>query len=669
MSRLTGKRLPQGQTSSACVIHVETGTNSLTWPVPAQRGAPSFTVDLTPFAKGDNRLGLPARPVLIGQLAPEFRTWSLDKSEGTIVASISYLRAFWRLIAALDERSRPLQDDITAITPAVGALFKNYLLYDLRVGTSFARRCLKTTQALIEPTRSRLGILSHRVLWPTVQEKRGTLHKDVDPAAAGRLYKAAKEVVRRFGRAHAEGKALLQDRREALPVSSTSSSPGEVACLTRCCLDDMLREPAALVHEIASRFFRRPRTISVWPRGYAEDRPFDRYRWFVPLAEDTVACLTLVLLHTGWNLDTVFNIDISSLDTWCQQRLGSDAEETVAIFSNKGRTNREQVAFSLTRPEFHPYRLIKDMTEHTEPLRADLRRKLAAVEKEPPTPSRQDRLLKLRKAIASPWLFLKINGSSGDPITGRVGVLERQGTFLVLFRTLLASAGLDLTLKPSDMRDAFASFLYENSLYNILLVKRALGHQSLDATKHYLRQRRMLAQRFADFTAWSDGLFDEIKRFQTVDPTILYIRVRFGDITADQRRRLADYRLRTRMGMGCLEPEHPPDQIAPMHSGGLCTVQRCILCRHGVIFNDSFVPLAQRLAELHVIRGHTPIDRWHASSFQTEWIAIEATVERVFPRRAQEFAEAMQAHLGRLQRGEAYLFDQIGVGAISGSLQ
>jgi hypothetical protein len=357
------------------------------------------------------------------------------------------------------------------------------------------------------------------------------------------------------------------------------------------------------------------------------------------------------------------NLDIST-DGWHQHRLSSEAGETVAIFSQKSRSSREQVAFSLTRPEFHPFRVIKDMIERTEPLRQRLRRQLAALENQDAAPHRQDEIIRLRRAIASPWLFLSKNARSG----GRIGAMPiSTDTFAECFRSLLSSARIEQSMSPSDLRDGFTSFLYGNSLYNVLLIKRALGHGDLNATKHYLRQRKMLAQRFADYTAWSEALFDEIKRFQIVDPTILYIRARFGDFTEEQRRRLADHRFRTRMGMGCLDPEHPSAAIAPMHSGGLCAVQRCILCRHGVIFPDSFEPLAQRLAELHVIRRHTPLDRWEGSSFQAEWIAIDATVDRVFPGRRDELKRLIDSHTERLLRGDAYLFDQIGIGEISGA--
>ena len=666
MPKLIAKRLPQRQTASSHVVHIQFDTNPLVWRVPAQHRRPSYMVDLTLFAKGDERLGLPAVAVLIGQFAQVLRALSLDKSKTTVIGYVSALRVFWRFVATLEARGHPPVADITSITPELGQLYKLHLLNDLKL-RSYGRQHLQIVARLVELTRDRLGIVPNRLIWPTIQDPHGATHKDIEPAALRTLYKAAKGVLRRFASAYSEGQRLVllgTDPRPHRGRTQVWAACENIAWLTRHYLDVLLDDSGRRSTDaLLDKRFRSTDRNPIFPAAYPDGTLFDRFRWFVPTAEDTTACIVLVLLHTGWNVETVMNLDIS-VDDWHQHRLSSEAGETVAIFSQKSRSSREQVAFSLTRPEFHPFRVIKDMTERTEPLRQRLRRQLAALENQDAAPHRQDEIIRLRRAISSPWLFLSKNARSG----GRIGAMAiSTNTFAECFRSLLSSAGIEQTMSPSDLRDGFTSFLYGNSLYNVLLIKRALGHGDLNATKHYLRQRKMLAQRFADYTAWSEALFDEIRRFQMVDPTILYIRARFGDITEEQRQRLADHRLRTRMGMGCLDPEHPSAAIAPMHVGGLCAVQRCILCRHGVIFPDSFKPLAQRLAELRVIRGHTPLDRWEGSSFQAEWIAIDATVDRVFPGRRDELKGLVDAHTERLLRGDAYLFDQIGIGEISGA--
>ncbi|MEK7886554.1 tyrosine-type recombinase/integrase [Burkholderia contaminans] len=671
MSRLTAKRLPQTPTITATIAQIEPDVDSLTWRVPARGRAKSFVVDLTPFAIGVPETGIPAKPLLIRQLAVEFRRSSMTKAEATVAVDLNKLRLFWRFLGMLEIHGPPLRDDLSSITPTTGAMLKNYVINELRYSVDTARKAIKTIQALVEATRQRLNLVPHVLVWPTVQLGRGTIHRDVDPQALRHLYNEAKSVVRRCSLAYQEGQELLTtgiDPRVQVNGRFRTSpawyEPANVAWLTKHCLDHMLSSRSVNLRELASDFYVKPdRTALILPRGYEQGTLFDRFRWFAPQLDEIAAAVTLVLLHTGWNIDTVFNIDISSMEQWCQERLTSDAGQTVAIYGNKGRTHREQVAFCLMRPEFHPYKVIKNLIDRTEILRNSLRMRLADIKENVQSADRQDRVVELERAISTPWLFLR--GSMNDETFGRVGVLNPRtmsGSFRESFQAMLRTAGIDEKLTPSDLRDGFASFVYDNSLFNILLVKRALGHQNLSATKHYLRQRRMLSQRFADYTAWSDGLFEDVRRFQAVDPTILYIRARFGDVTEDQRRRLSDYRLRTRMGMGCLDPENPPRTVAPAHQGGNCSVQRCTLCRHGVVFEESFEPLAHRVAELQVIRGHTPLDRWEASSFQAEWIAIEATVARVFQQRAEEFEAAVEAHVNRLRDGTCFLFDEIGAG-------
>jgi len=85
-----------------------------------------------------------------------------------------------------------------------------------------------------------------------------------------------------------------------------------------------------------------------------------------------------------------------------------------------------------------------------------------------------------------------------------------------------------------------------------------------------------------------------------------------------QRRRLADHRMRTRVGMGCLDPAHPPSVLVPDHRGGLCPVQRCTLCRHGVLFEDSLPGLAVRMAELRFIRSRAAAERFTGLVFTPE---------------------------------------------------
>ena len=241
------------------------------------------------------------------------------------------------------------------------------------------------------------------------------------------------------------------------------------------------------------------------------------------------------------------------------------------------------------------------------------------------------------------------------PLTTHLRVMGAKAIETQIRRGNPQTLGGLLKLCPSDIRDGFASFIYKNSSYNELGVQGALGHQRLSTTGHYLRQHGQIAQRFAEFTRFLELFFEEIQKTGRVDPTILFLRVRLGDITDAQRERLADMRQRTRMGFGCLEPNNPPPEIST--TPGPCSVHRCTLCGHGVLFVGSFGPLAVRLAELRHIRSRMSIDRFTSSSFQIEWMMIDALIVTFFKPRAAEFQAASDAHLEKLKSGGAYLFE------------
>ncbi len=667
MARVGVKRLPSGPTSVSRPPSAAPETEPLAWRVSAKGNAQSFGVDLTVFAKGDAGADLPAYPLLIGQIAVEIRPWSFLRTAGSNGVVITALRTFWRFLSSLSLIARPMPDDVLAITPEIGVMFKLWMIQERRLSAAFAGSCLRSIRRFVEMARRRLGANPHRLIWPTVPAQRGTLHKSVAPSDIRLIYNAAKKVARRFVAARTEGNVLLLQGTDPRALGSGNdkdawNNPANLAWLTRQHLATCLAAPDTPINAYLPKRLQRsvigPIAAPTYPVGYRTGTPIERFRWFVPRRDDVMACLTLVLLHTGWNLDTALNIDVSSPERWYENRLGTATGETVAIFGRKEKTGREQIAFSLMRPQFHPYRIIEQLISWTEPLRASLRDRLVKLQSVPVTAKSNDQIINLKRCVASPWLYFQ---TAVDKITGRVGCFStmRACHLSLPFRAFLDAAAIELPLTLSDFRDGFAAFLYDNSLYNILLVKQALGHKHLSATKHYLRQRRQLAQRFADYTDWSNVLFDEIRLFQAVDPTILYVRCRFQSVTEEQRRRLSDHRQRTRMQMGCLDPEHPPIEVAPAHAGGICMSQRCTLCSHGVVFEESFIPIAHRMAELRVIRGHTPLDRWGGSSFQAEWLAIEATIDRVFKTRAAEFECLVTAHMERLRAGKAYLFDQL----------
>jgi hypothetical protein len=80
--------------------------------------------------------------------------------------------------------------------------------------------------------------------------------------------------------------------------------------------------------------------------------------------------------------------------------------------------------------------------------------------------------------------------------------------------------------------------------------------------------------------------------------------------------------------MGCLDPYHPPHEVAPGHQKGeLCRIQRCTGCQHGVVFVDSLEHLARAYAELTYIKTQMPYAAWIGSSLASEEHSLSQTLE------------------------------------------
>ena len=692
MTRFSSRtpELPRYQPPRSKVSSYRDDRASLFWEVEPNNEHPSWDVDIEVYATGDEQRGIAGRRLLALQLAPAIRAHSHGRNmtfRGKISGGLTKL---WRFLDNLEMSGGSAVVSVADFDHAHGQLLKTYLLQDWKVGANKSRQEIGTIRYWLEQARSIIGMEDPELLWPSIQMERGTEHRDVDPKILRRLYHHLKRYHVGHIAAAEEGQRLLAKGRDPRTIGdgcdkAAWSSPANYAYLANGWVQAALRDRSISMNDFAGPRFANPKNFSgltVSAPSYipVEERtPSDAIRWFVPGVEDATAAFILFMLHTGWNPETVLNIDVTDLHRWADYRLRDTEDQqsktaTVAVYGYKGRAHKEQIAFSLQRPVGHPYQIIKKMIERTEPLREKIRRDIEVLENLD-VRSKEDlrRLAIMKQRVKSPWLYFMLR-NAGKDVSYRVGVLRHATNAILrdfckkvasnsyndnLSKENSAFGGSIETLKLSDIRDGFASFIYDNSLSNILLLKQALGHGNIRTTRAYLRQRRQIAQRFSQFTSFQESMFDEIAMFGQVDPTVLFVRARSGGITSEQRARLLDRRMRTRMGMGCLSPDSPPANIAPSHKGGVCAVQRCSLCEHGVVFADSLGSLAIRKAELEFIRSQVSSERFQGSTFQYEWIAVHTIVESLFRSRADEFDALAADHRSRLKEGDAYLFDQI----------
>lgn len=382
-----------------------------------------------------------------------------------------------------------------------------------------------------------------------------------------------------------------------------------------------------------------------------------KLRWFHPALYDTAAFIWLVMLHTGWNLATVFGIDISEDGSWFERHPHQPG--FIVIHAWKDRADRHQFAICQERPEFHPYQVIKFMIARTARLRETLRIRLRRLEEEnrrEPSAELRRRIGDLHIAVKSPWLYHSLgkggdigwfkSGAGSTPLKHYIRAVAEKHS-LVEEHPYLAS------LSPSQSRDAWINYAYA-STGQTLVAQYAAGHRNRRTLRYYLAARRYRRYSEKKFRVFQEHVFSEIAA-RRLDPTRLRILVQNGQITPEMEARLLDLRNRTRMNMRCLDPLDPPKEVAPDHiASELCRVQRCTGCPHGIAFDDALEPLAHALADLHAERRIRPLDSWRGTSLEDEERSIAATLRQFDP---EAVRAAYLARVDQLKSGEARVFD------------
>ncbi|MGV7219552.1 hypothetical protein [Bradyrhizobium sp. UFLA05-112] len=594
------------------------------------RGAP-YEVDLREFAIGGNEATVKkvttwggdyaGRPDLALELADFLDT--LSPIEPRCKSIRSGMRNFYRFLDA----QAPTVARSADVTDAMGPTLLTWLT---DIGSSYA--AYKTIRAAVNGMRALSG--GRQLFWPSRRPDIVVHDEPIEERALRDLFHALRHEAREVKRMLADGDKLANagcDPREDLDEAAFSVLENR-AWLVRELMRDGLPDRAGAVASGARELLVGPGPTYVSPtmserssRGLT-----GALRWFVPGRSDTAIFLALFLLSTGWNFATATAIDVSSPDAWSQPHPQVDRFAVIHAFKN--RADRHQFAISMTRPEWHPYRLIGYMLEVTAPLRRQVLRELNEMRRKyenTPSVALGADIHRHEGLARSPWLFASVT-------VGKVsGFIEgADGTHVSdLVRETVLRHGLEKThprllqFKTSDVRDSWIGYAYIQSGYNVLLTRLASQHATSRTLKHYLGFRRYRAHSERQARKLQHALFSEIEARRPVDPTRLRLLVANGEITPEQEARLLDLRQRTRLGTGCLNPREPDKVVAPDHpEGALCRVQRCVGCSKGIVFEESLPALARALAELRHIRQTIPMTAWDGSSFADEHDALEQTL-------------------------------------------
>lgn len=385
----------------------------------------------------------------------------------------------------------------------------------------------------------------------------------------------------------------------------------------------------------------------------------DMLRGFYPDGEDIRTAFHLCLASTGWNPSVLVDLDVTA--GFIEPHPKDPTRYLMRGY--KARGNSEQVTEGMSKVQGSPGNILRTLMRRTRPLRAHLKRKLATAKvtyaslqgqgvASTALEDARGEIARLERGVRSPWLYVaantdqvlwldKISFARGRAKDGSSSFLddlifdinekekvmaEKQGR---LERLRLVS-----NLNSSDFRDAFAAFAYEMSGGMVLYVMKVLGHKSPKTTQGYLNNTLLNGESNRLYSKFGNALWHEVKMHGRVDPTLIAKWSRDESVTDDERQRLHDYRSlkRSRIGLGCKDPTHPPAHIAPNFQAdgkAMCPVQRCTLCvEHAVIYPDSLTGLCKRLAELRHIQSQMPVVAFSESSFGEEMKNTEIVLER-----------------------------------------
>lgn len=362
---------------------------------------------------------------------------------------------------------------------------------------------------------------------------------------------------------------------------------------------------------------------------------------FYPDARDIRMAFHLCLATTGWNAAVLLSLDVTEPFIDAHPKDPS----RYLMYGFKARGGSEQTTQGLKKSKGSAGGVLLALIARSKPLRERLeleldgrKRELARLQSEGGSEFRisaqRAEVVRLELGVRSPWLYVttktrEICWLSHRNFARGVGRRTESGASFLdevveEINNIQSSDKQISRLTASDFRDAFANQAYESSGGMVLYVMKALQHKNVRTTQQYLNNTVFKERTDKLFETFDNALWSEIKLNGRVDPTIIAKHCRDGNVTEDERRRLSEYRFlrRSRIGVGCKDPAHPPKHIAPNFQPtgtAMCPSHRCSLClENAVIFSDSVGGLCKRLAELRYLRDRMSYVAFLESSFREE---------------------------------------------------
>jgi hypothetical protein len=589
--------------------------------------------------------GFRGRPELASQLREAISISLGAYKPGAFRSNLSGFRSFWRLLDMYEKNGMARVDSLKDILLAHGVLWLRSERPPAASHYAIVRDVIRTARDMenMEP-----------LCWPSIRQKQKKLGDVPTPEQARRIYIELKRRVHAANEIWLNSEKLALSGRNLLKISMASRPHNLVsaadlhatyrALITRTgnpipAHDEFMM---ALGHTFTSQKQGVPKLSSIYKRAGIGFRAL--VKGIYPQSRDLQDFFHLFLIQTGWNPQVVLDIDITN-SSWAT-KIGDPTTDIYRISSYKVRSGEWQRTICRGKPSHSPYQLILRLMMRTQALR---------------DAAEDGRLACDAPAIArrSPWLFADIS----DGVS--VGILHDRSypksdrvhgpRFLTKLSLEINSKDCEkhealccdamengspkpdppilmpTDIKAGDFRDIYIGNEFLQSGYNLVIAKLAAGHSNMGTIIRYLRSRAWRRHSEGSVRRLMDHLWGELEVHRVCDPAILRALCDRGVITQSQRERWSLGKDKTYLGMGCVDPKHPPRSIDPTNDGNqLCRSQhRCTLCEHGIVFPDSLSDLAKRLAELETIQLKMSASSWsRAEGLQLEKSKLIRTLDQ-----------------------------------------
>jgi hypothetical protein len=647
------------------------------------------------------------RPELIAELFPQLEIELAGKAPRTVKAAQASLRSWWRLLDGLE------RDGATPVR-SVADFFDVHRqkAFDAQMSSKdfswFVNRIVNPTRAALR-TQGKSGV--GQLHWKAPERPTRGAADTVVPET---------QVVDpiRMALKHGWFAALHRwERTETLLELGRPRTMFEAGLGEETSLDGAgRRRNAARLEEEAALLKQYEHYVSAWQHakgrvplskveswGDLKEAAYSKASYnsivmqhgFFPNGNDIRMAFMLCLAATGWNPQSLLDLDATRADEFIVEHPRNDPEDTkghqylmiglsgdtedappededdVTRYSMTGwkdRAKHEVYTEGLKKSRASAPVIVLTLIKRTAPLRERLKEDLVKLLARYHTLQAQGadahelrkvhkRLGQLQQGIRSPWLFISL---------GKVRWLDtntfdarRDGRWLrYLIDTLNAQRPADRQLPyivASDFRKIFGNYWYRTSNGDILQVKKALNHNMVRTTQTYVTNNVVLQQCSNNWRMFLGHLWDGVET-GVVDPTLLAKLCKDGKVTDEEKRQLVDYRQlqRSRIGVPCRDPHNPPKDIDPTFvpdGKNTCVAQRCTLClSNAILAPDSWPGLCMRLAELRFLQATLPMEVFStAGSFRVELDHTERAV-LAFP--DQQIEEHVELWMQRIASGE-----------------